>query len=362
VTPTFHPRLVNGRFGDPALFVEILHRREALLFDLGELTPLSTRDLLRVSHVFVSHMHMDHFVGFDALLRVHIGREKVIRIVGPEGIATRVHHKLQGYEWDLVEKYDVDLVFEVVEVGSSGPCRAERFRFRRRFEREEIEVSPPGPVASGDGFTVEAALLEHHGPCLGFALSEPAHANVWKVRLQERGLATGPWLHQLKTAVIAGAPDDTRLLLPDGRSARLAELRDLVIVGPGQKVAYVTDVADTPANRAAIARLASGADLFFCESRFAAADEAQARERAHLTTTATGEIARAAGVRRLEPFHFSPRYEGEEERMIAEVMAAFMPPLHFRGEGRGEGESVCSHSPSPPPLRGSSTPLKGRGR
>jgi ribonuclease Z len=28
-------------------------------------------------------------------------------------------------------------------------------------------------------------------------------------------------------------------------------------------------------------------------------------------------------VRRLEPFHFSARYDGEEERMVAEVMAAF---------------------------------------
>ena len=49
----------------------------------------------------------------------------------------------------------------------------------------------------------------------------------------------------------------------------------------------------------------------------------QARSRAHLTTTAAGEIARAAGARRVEPFHFSPRYEGEEEVMIAEVMDAF---------------------------------------
>ena len=78
MTPTFHPRLVNGRFGDPALFVEMLHRREALLFDMGDLSALSTRDLLRVSRVFVSHMHMDHFIGFDALLRVHVGREKTI--------------------------------------------------------------------------------------------------------------------------------------------------------------------------------------------------------------------------------------------------------------------------------------------
>lgn len=46
-------------------------------------------------------------------------------------------------------------------------------------------------------------------------------------------------------------------------------------------------------------------------------------ERAHLTTAAAGRIARQAGVRRIEPFHFSPRYSGEEARMLNEVMTAF---------------------------------------
>src|SRR6059058_3879313 len=85
MTPLLHPRLVNGRFGDPALFVEMLHRREALLFDAGDLSVLSARDLLRIGHLFVSHMHMDHFIGFDALLRVHVGREKTIRVAGRRG-------------------------------------------------------------------------------------------------------------------------------------------------------------------------------------------------------------------------------------------------------------------------------------
>jgi ribonuclease Z len=42
-----------------------------------------------------------------------------------------------------------------------------------------------------------------------------------------------------------------------------------------------------------------------------------------LTTTAAGRIAREAGARRVEPFHFSSRYAGEEERMLNEVRAAF---------------------------------------
>ncbi len=323
--PILHPRLVNGRFGDPALYVEMLHRRAALLFDLGDLSALPARDLLRVSHVFVSHLHIDHFIGFDALLRVCVGREKSIAMVGPVGFAERVHHKLQAYEWDLVDRYEADLVFEVVEVGDEGRGRAARFRFKNRFASEELgeRELEDGIVASTAGLTVSAALLEHHGPCLGFALAEEAHANVWKNRLEERGLATGAWLQALKRAVVEGAADDLPIPLPDGRCAPLSELRDIVSIGAGQKIAYVTDVADTRANRDAIAILAQEADMLFIEARFAAADEEQARERAHLTTRAAGEIARAARVRRLEPFHFSPRYEGEEARMLGEVTAAF---------------------------------------
>ena len=323
--PLLHPHLVTGRFGDPALFVETLHQRGALLFDMGDIKPLSARDLLRVTHVFVSHMHIDHFIGFDALLRVSVGRAKRIAMVGPAGFAARVHHKLQAYEWDLVDRYDTDLVFDVTEFVGERTARRARFRFKNRFRAEaeaELEVRD-GLVAEAHGSRVTAAILDHHGPCLGFAVAEPQHANVWKNRLGERGLPTGQWLQALKRAVAAGAPGETAIALPGGGTAPLRTLRDIVTISAGQKLAYVTDVADTAFNRGAIAALAQGADTLFIEARFAAADAEQARQRAHLTTAAAGEIARAAGVRKVEPFHFSPRYEGEEERMLAEVAAAF---------------------------------------
>jgi ribonuclease Z len=323
VRPTLHPRLVNGRFGDPGLFVEQLHRRSALLFDLGDLSPLAPRDLLRVSHVFVTHSHVDHFIGFDALLRIHVGRGKRIELVGPPGFAARVGHKLAGYQWDLVDRYEEDLVFSVTELHPEGRTVSARFRLKQAFAREDLGEgrAPDGLVARAGAIEVRAALLEHHGPCLGFAAAEPEHANVWPNRVDELGLRPGPWLQGLKQAVLDGRPDDWPVDLPDGERP-LGELRDLVGVGPGQKIAYVTDVADTPANRRAIADLARGADIFYLESCFAAADWERARARAHLTTTAAGEIGRSAGARRLEPFHFSPRY-ADEAAMLAEVEAAF---------------------------------------
>ncbi len=154
------------------------------------------------------------------------------------------------------------------------------------------------------------------------------HVNIWKNRLSERGLPVGPWLRWLKKAVVEGRSDGDLIRIDgaansDGRLERLGSLRDLLTVTAGQKIAYVTDVADTPANRAAIVALVQNADILFIEAAFARADSALARKRAHLTTTAAGEIAREANVRRVEPFHFSPRYAGEQERMLAEVMAAF---------------------------------------
>ena len=251
--PTLHASLVNGRFGDPALFVEMLHRREALLFDAGDLSSLSSRDLLRIAQLFVTHMHMDHFIGFDALLRVHVGREKRMRVIGPSGIIDRVAHKLQGYDWDLVHRYRTDVVFEVIELGDARAERAATFSFKRGFERQWLPIPKNWNIAAG--LIVEAALLEHHGPCIGYAISEGAHVNVWKSRLEERGLGTGQWLQRLKAAVIAELPDDHSIELSDGEVRPLGDLRELVTVTRGQKIAYVTDVADTPANRAAIQEL-----------------------------------------------------------------------------------------------------------
>jgi ribonuclease Z len=327
--PLFHPKLVNGRYGDPTVYVETLFEKRSLLFDIGEIFSLSPRKIRRIDQVFVSHEHIDHFVGFDHLLRLLVGHEKSVQLFGPSGFTERVFHKLQAYRWNLVATYPSDLVFVVSELGAANSILTTRFRLRRAFAAEPSvsRKTFAGVICDEPTHRVSAAILEHGTPCLAFALQEAAHVNVWKNRLLERGLPVGPWLRSLKRAVVERRADDHLIHIDEAatsdRLVPLAGLRDLLTVTAGQKIAYVTDVADTPANRAAIVALIQNADILFIEAAFAHADAALARERAHLTTTAAGEIAREANVRCVEPFHFSPRYAGEQERMLAEVIAAF---------------------------------------
>lgn len=322
--PLLHPNLVNGRTGDPALYIETLFEPRAILFDLGDIGALSPRKVQRLEHVFVSHAHIDHFIGFDYLLRLLVGREKTVNLYGPTGFIAQVEHKLQAYRWNLVDRFLCDLVFVVTEVDAALAMRTARFRLKTAFAAEDLGRgrSPEGVLCREPTFSVATAVLEHRTPCLAFAVAEAEHVNVWKNRLAELGLPVGPWLRALKRAVIEKQPDDTPIKV-GARELPLGTLRGAVTVNQGQKIAYVTDVADTAANRAAIVALARDADILFIEAAFAQADAALANERAHLTTRAAGEIARAANVRRLEPFHFSPRYAGEEQRILDEVAAAF---------------------------------------
>ncbi|MGY3035727.1 ribonuclease Z [Bradyrhizobium sp. USDA 4354] len=327
--PLFHPSLVNGRYGDPTVYVETLFEKRSLLFDIGEIASLAPRKIRRVDQVFVSHAHIDHFVGFDHLLRLLVGHEKSVQLFGPPGLAEHVFHKLQAYRWNLVENYPCDLVFDVSDLGAENSISTKRFRLRKGFAAEPSvsRKTIAGVLCDEPTHRVSAAILEHGTPCLAFALQEAAHVNVWKNRLSERGLPVGPWLLSLKKAVVERRAEDHLIRIEEAtksdRLVPLSSLRDLVTVTAGQKIAYVTDVADTPANRAAIVALIQNADILFIEAAFADADAAIAKERAHLTTTAAGEVAREANVRRVEPFHFSPRYAGEQERMLAEVMEAF---------------------------------------
>ena len=336
--PRFDPKLVNEPFGDPGVYVDFRFEKRAFLFDLGDNTPLPPKKLLRLSHVFVSHTHMDHFIGFDRLVRICVGRQTGMHLYGPPGFIAQVEHKLAAYTWNLVHNYETDFAVTVTEIDSvetdgSRLARTARFRSRLRFQREALPASTVsgGVLVDEEGFRVRAALLDHRTPCLGFAIEEGMHVSVWKNGLLAMGLQTGPWLNEMKRAVLAGRPDDEPVLarwkehgVIHEREVTLGELKAQALrLVEGQKIGYVTDIAFHEDNVRRVVELVRGADLLFIESVFLDADVGHAREKKHLTARQAGTMARAAGARIVIPFHFSPRYARREAELRAELAAAF---------------------------------------
>ncbi len=276
--------------------------------DLGDLSPLAPRHLMRVSHAFVTHAHMDHFAGFDHLLRVVLGRKDRIVLFGGPGFVDRVEHKLRAYSWNVVHRYEVALAIEARELGPGGGTRSALFSSRDGFERR------PAPPFAVDGdvvhdeptFRVRARFVDHDIPCLAFALEEKAHVKVARERLEAMGVTPGPWLRALKQAVLAGAPDTATIALRwrdregDHAATRtVGELRPAILeVVAGRRVGYATDLRYTEANVAALRRLFEAVDVLYIESVFLAADAAHAARKNHLTARQAGTIARSVGAGR----------------------------------------------------------------
>jgi ribonuclease Z len=326
MTCLVQPSLVNEPFSDPGLFVDFRFGRRALLFDLGDLTPLPARQLIRVSHAFVSHAHMDHFAGFDRLLRVCLHRTMPLHLVGPTGFSDRVEHKLRAYTLNLLGEHSSDFVITAAEFNGDGFDRLCEFRARDAFRRCEVAPVrlPPGMLLDEDEFRITGAVLDHGTPCLAFAFEEKMRVNVWSGGLMLLQLPVGPWLNKAKRAVRRGAPDDSEIVIHHDLSIPLGVLKQHVLrTARGQKIAYVVDAAYHDQNIDRIIALAGGSDQLFIEAAFLDADAEIAAQRRHLTARQAGDLAKRAGASRFVPFHFSARYRDQEGRLRTEAERAF---------------------------------------
>jgi len=329
--PSFLPRLVNGPFGDPGLFVPLTFHKRALLFDLGDLSNLSPGDLLKTSHVFVSHTHMDHFVGFDQLLRLLLGRAVNLHIYGPSGFLANVMGKLNAYTWNLVHNFQEALTLTVTEIQSAQRI-TQVFDCRKGFAPSEPMVvkSHDTVIYKTPAFQVRAQILDHRTECLGFAVDERFHVNILKTKLAESGLSVGPWVSRFKQLLFQEADPSTGIDVPTAagnEAARNYSLGDLLKkiarITPGQKFAYITDAAYSKANQKKIIALALDVDQLFIEAAFLEEDRQTAIDKYHLTAYQAGTLARKARVRTMTIFHHSPRYYDQGHLLVEEARQAF---------------------------------------
>lgn len=309
--------LVNGAGGDALLQVRIQHQSRSLLFDIGDSGRMPLRAAHQVSDLFISHTHADHISGFIWLVRCRIGHYPPCRVFGPAGLTRQLLGMMNGILWDRVE--DRSPVFEVHEWHGT---HLERWRIQAGHEHPA--PLDPLPIHDGiihrePGFLIRATELDHRTPVLAYAFEPRRKLKVRRDKLDELGVAPGPWLQQLKQAYMASQWQE-RIPLGDRREPTVDELAErLLLAEPGDALVYATDFRESPENIDRVIQLARGVHTLFCEATFMVNEQEQAGRTQHLTTRTCARIANEAEVQQLVTFHFSHRYDNRRWQLYEEL-------------------------------------------
>lgn len=314
--------LVNGSAGDPVLYLDYPGADNALLFDGGDNAALPTARLGDLEAVFITHHHVDHFIGLDRIVRANMDRDKVLHLFGPAGTIRKVYDRITAYEYPYFPFQKIAV--EVTEL-LPGVMRTAVLECTRHFPEPEVtEASWSGPVCyTNADLTVEAVPVDHTVPCLAFALAEKPGYHPDPARLAAGSLKPGRWVGEALKLLRAGADPATRLEI-DGGSFAVGKLADLYFArSPGARVAYVVDTLWTDAVRPGLVKLARGAWRLYCDSFYAAAQLKQAQKYKHMVAGQAAELARLAKVEQLVLIHFANRYAGDYQPLLDEAAAVF---------------------------------------
>ncbi len=352
------PAFFAGLMDDPILLVHIRPLGRSLLFDCGQIHHLAKRVLRSVDAVFITHAHMDHFMGMDTLARHILVSPRTVEIYGPPGIAGRLVHKLASYEWNLAE--DFWCSFRVREI---HPRRIRNFLLAgpEGFAcRQESENSRPDPTIYANRYLrVEAAFGDHKIPSLLFRLTEGPVFTLDEGKIAKTGLVPGPWLKELKglffRGLLAGTPltvlrrgegvQEARI--PDAAALYAAIRKDL----PPTSLGYFTDLGFSEGNRDKLRSLLQGVTLLVGECTYLRQDVARARASHHLCTADINALLDELRPAFFLPMHLSKSYLGESRRLYQELE---LPP--------GTTLLRLPERITPRPLLPDELPLAARGR
>jgi ribonuclease Z len=314
--------LVNGSTGDPALFIDYPGRHNALLFDAGENGRLDAGRLSGLEAVFLTHHHMDHFVGFDRILRANLDQDKTLHVYGPVKTIERVYARLKSYDHAFFPFQK--LVLRVHEI-LDGRLRSADLECARKFPKPDIvETAWKRPVVyENEDLTVEATPVDHTVPCLAFALVEKTGYHPDPAKLAGGVLRPGPWIGEVLRLLRARAAPNRTLDIQGGQFT-LATLRDQYFTrSRGGRVAYVTDTAWSDRVKPALVKLAHRAVRLYCDCFYRSDQSSRAQLYRHMTAPQAAEFAKLARVEELVLMHFASRYAGRYEVLLNEARALF---------------------------------------
>ncbi|QGA80146.1 ribonuclease Z [Candidatus Nanohalobium constans] len=253
---------------------------ERVLFDCGEGTQRTLMQeklgLMKISRVFISHWHADHFSGLLGLIQTleMEGREEPLYIYGPPRTEEFTDRILDtGY---FNRSYDI-------------------------FVEDLVE----GDEIVGEGYTVKPFEVEHGVNAFGFAFEEDTSVKANKEKMKELGLEESPKIGKLKNGESIEWNGET------------IEPEEVVEEVPGRKIVYSGDTAKC---RNTI-EYSESADLLIHEAT--CSHEMIKDRKGHTSARQAAEIAEEAGVSELVLTHISRRYQEKTGELLSEAREVF---------------------------------------
>lgn len=271
-------------------------KNHLFLIDCGEGTQVQLRKqrvkFARVKHIFISHLHGDHFFGLPGLISTFVlmGRETPLHIYGPKGIKEGITLLLKlGKSWT-----NFPLIFH------------------------ELSSNEPELIYEDDKVEVQTIPLDHRVYTNGFLFREKPGERKLKIDEVQKYDIDQCYYQNIKNG------KDIRL-----ENGELIPNEKLTSDPPRPKTyAFCSDTAYKPA----IAEWIDGVDILYHESTFLAQHEELAVKTKHSTARQAALIACKAGAGILVLGHYSSRYS-DLEAFKTEAQAVF-PQVELAEDGK----------------------------
>jgi ribonuclease Z len=241
---------------------------EVMLFDCGEGTQRQMTKIklspMKVNHIFISHLHGDHFLGLPGMIQsmAFRGRKDPLHIYGPEGITRTVEYiKNLGY-------YSLSFPIQL-------------------YELEE------GTIIDEENYIIKCCPTLHSVFNLAYSVEEKKSPKFLIDKAINLGLKPGPDFGKLQKGIPIKLGN--KIIRPE---QVLGEERK------GRKIVYSGDTQPC----VEMVKFSTKADVLIHDSTFDASREEKANETGHSTCYQAAEIAKKANVHSLILTHISTRY------------------------------------------------------
>ncbi|MFY9237096.1 MAG: ribonuclease Z [Flavobacteriaceae bacterium] len=271
-------------------------KNHLFLIDCGEGTQVQLRKqkvrFSKINHIFISHLHGDHFFGLPGLVATFrlLGRVNPLHIYGPKGI-----------------KEAVTLLLKLGDSWTNYPLHF-----------HELSSQAPEVVFEDKKVTVTTIPLDHRVYTNGFLFREKVGSRKLEAQAVEAHGIDSCYFQNIKDG--KDVPNKAGEIIPNAQLSSDPK--------PTKSYAFCSDTAYFPKIIAQIKEVT----VLYHESTFLESESDLATKTKHSTASQAAKIAESAGVKSLILGHYSTRYDGLQP--FKEEAEVYFKPVLLADDGR----------------------------